>query len=105
MRCLLFLTTVLAAACGASNPPPASTTPEPAGSASAGDSAQPGACITTGCSGIVCAEPDKEVMTTCEYRAEYACYQKATCEKQADGTCGWTQTAELTSCLANPPAM
>jgi hypothetical protein len=55
-------------------------------------------CIKTGCSDQVCAaEP---MMTTCEWRAEYACYQKARCERQSDGTCGFTRTAELTSCLA-----
>jgi eight-cysteine-cluster-containing protein len=105
MRSLLFLTAVLAVACGGTSSAPPPTTPAPSGSANTGDPAQPGSCIATGCSGTVCAEPGKEVMTTCEYRAEYACYPSATCEKQADGTCGWTQTAELTACLANPPPL
>jgi len=56
------------------------------------------ACKTTGCSGQICA--DHDVMTTCEYRAEYACYRAATCERQADGQCGFTKTAALTACLA-----
>jgi hypothetical protein len=43
------------------------------------------------------------MVTTCEFRPEYACYRDATCERQADGTCGWTETPELTACLANPP--
>ena len=54
-------------------------------------------CRPTGCSGQVCA--DKEVMTTCEYRPEYACYKNATCEVQKNGTCGWTKDAQLTQCL------
>ena len=54
-------------------------------------------CMKTGCSGQVCA--DKEVITTCEFRAEYECYKKATCERQANGDCGFTQTPELTACL------
>lgn len=54
-------------------------------------------CMKTGCSGQVCS--DKEVMTTCEYRAEYECYKKATCERQANGDCGFTQTPELVACL------
>jgi len=54
-------------------------------------------CMKTGCSGQVCS--DKEVITTCEYRAEYECYKKATCERQATGDCGFTQTPELVSCL------
>jgi hypothetical protein len=54
-------------------------------------------CLKTGCSGQVCS--DKEVITTCEFRAEYECYKKAACERQANGDCGFTQTAELTACL------
>lgn len=56
-------------------------------------------CIVTGCSGQVCS--DEEVVTTCEYREEYACYRDALCERQADGECGWTETEELTTCLEN----
>jgi hypothetical protein len=64
-----------------------------------------GACIKTGCSGTVCTEPGKEVITNCLYKPEYGCYKTARCERQADGACGWTQTAELTACLSNPPPM
>ncbi len=56
-------------------------------------------CVKTGCSGHVCA--DSHRITTCEFRPEYACYQQATCERQADGTCGFTQTQALTDCLAS----
>jgi hypothetical protein len=55
-------------------------------------------CMRTGCSGQICA--DHEVITTCEYRTEYECYKKATCERQANGDCGFTKTKELTDCLA-----
>lgn len=54
-------------------------------------------CFKTGCSSQVCA--DKEMITTCEWRPEYACYQKARCERQADGKCGFTRTPELIACL------
>jgi hypothetical protein len=67
--------------------PPAPPPPPPAA-----------ACVTSGCSGQVCA--DHGVITTCLWRPEYACYHTATCERQADGACGWTSTAALTSCLA-----
>jgi hypothetical protein len=60
----------------------------------------PAACVKGGCSGQICA--DHSVISTCEFRPEYACYQTATCARQADGQCGWTKTAALTSCLANP---
>jgi hypothetical protein len=55
-------------------------------------------CIKTGCSSQVCAE--EEVMTTCEWRPEYECYRRARCERQANLQCGFTQTPELTTCLA-----
>jgi hypothetical protein len=57
-------------------------------------------CIKTGCSGQVCS--DEEVMTTCEFRAEYECYRTAKCERQATGQCGWTPTTELQACLGQP---
>lgn len=64
-----------------------------------------GGCERGGCSGTVCSEEGGGMMTTCEFKPEYACYGNAVCERQADGKCGWTQTAELTACLANPPPM
>ena len=113
-RTLVVSTLVLLVACApkGGNPPdepaPATTDPAPAdGGADAGadagaegGSAAP--CKKTGCSGIICAEEDK--VSTCEFKPEYACYQQATCERQADGACGWTKSAELDACLANPPA-
>lgn len=59
-----------------------------------------GTCKKTGCSGQICA--DQDMVSTCEWRDEYACYQSAACERQANGNCGWTQTPALTACLANP---
>lgn len=56
-------------------------------------------CQVTGCSGQICA--DQDVITTCEARKEYACYETATCERQADGQCGWTETPELQACLGH----
>ncbi len=54
-------------------------------------------CKPTGCSSQVCSDEDR--VTTCEYRAEYACYQSATCERQSNGECGWTTTTKLLTCL------
>src|SRR3989344_2708790 len=56
-----------------------------------------GGCKVTGCSGQICAEED--VITTCEYRDEYACFKTAKCERQEDGKCGWIPTEELVACL------
>jgi eight-cysteine-cluster-containing protein len=61
-----------------------------------------GPCMKTGCSGTVCS--DQQVMTTCEYREQYACYQSAICERDpASGTCGWRRTPELQACLQAHP--
>lgn len=58
-------------------------------------------CFTTGCSGQICA--DQDMMTTCEWKPEYACYKQfGKCELQAGGKCGWTPSADLTACLNNP---
>ncbi|GMV13547.1 MAG: hypothetical protein HS104_27650 [Polyangiaceae bacterium] len=58
-------------------------------------------CFTSGCSGQICSDTD--VMSTCEWKPEYACYkQYGKCELQAGGKCGWTKTDELAACLANP---
>ncbi len=54
-------------------------------------------CRVTGCSGQICGDAD--IITTCEYQPEYACYQNAVCDLQADGQCGWTLTAGLGRCL------
>ena len=61
------------------------------------NSSTPADCRPTGCSSQVCS--DQEVVTDCAYRAEYACYQTATCERQENGECGWTSTPELQKCL------
>jgi eight-cysteine-cluster-containing protein len=56
-------------------------------------------CKVTGCSGQICA--DEDVVTTCEYKPEYACYKTAKCERQEDGKCGWTPSEDLVACLYN----
>ena len=55
-------------------------------------------CRRTGCSGELCA--DQEIASPCIYLPEFACYKSATCERQADEACGWTEAPALTSCLA-----
>lgn len=55
-------------------------------------------CVVSGCSGQICS--DQQVITDCIYKPEYACYATATCEKQSNGQCGWTPSAELSSCIA-----
>ena len=58
-------------------------------------------CKIAGCSGQLCVDKNAEdIITTCEYRPEYACYKTARCERQSGGNCGWTQTAELSECIS-----
>lgn len=57
-----------------------------------------GKCYVGGCSSQICSDtPD--AVSNCEYMEVYACYQGATCERQNDGECGWTETSELRACL------
>ncbi len=60
---------------------------------------EPKMCLPTGCSGQICA--DTNVITTCEWRPEYACYRNARCSTQNNGDCGWVMDDELKRCLAN----
>jgi hypothetical protein len=93
----------LLVACGSSTPPPpAEPAPPPP---SPGGGAPTGECITTGCSGTICAKPGYDVMTTCEMKAEYQCYQGAECKVQPSGECGWTMDDRLQRCLASPPPL
>ena len=56
-------------------------------------------CHVGGCSYELCS--DQPGMTSvCVFKPGYACYKSAVCEPQQDGACGWTQTPELTSCIA-----
>ena len=59
--------------------------------------AAPTPCVVSGCAGQICS--DHEVYTDCAARPEDSCFATATCEVQADGLCGWTQTDALTACL------
>lgn len=56
-----------------------------------------GECRPTGCSSHVCAS--EEVVATCEWKEEYACYRLAVCERQESGECGWTMTRESAQCF------
>ena len=56
-------------------------------------------CLVTGCSAHVCAP--QQVITTCEFLPEYACYQDediTTCGCHA-GRCGWDPTPQLAQCI------
>ena len=55
-------------------------------------------CYIGGCSAQLCSD-QPDMVSTCEFREQYACYQTAVCERQVSGQCGWTETTELRACL------
>lgn len=58
-----------------------------------------GGCFIGGCNSEICSDQEG-MMSTCEYRPEYACYETAQCGRGEGGACGWRQTPELTACLS-----
>jgi hypothetical protein len=61
---------------------------------------EPIACVVGGCSSQVCTEDTGEpIITTCEFRPEYACLRESRCERQPDGACGWTPRAAYQLCI------
>jgi hypothetical protein len=64
------------------------------------DTTSSASCFVGGCSSQVCSDK-KDVISTCEYSPQYACYKTAKCERQSTGECGWTPTADLNACLVN----
>lgn len=73
---------------------PGDPTPTGAENAEAGEG-----CMRTGCSGEICAREGNEQQSTCEMRPEYACLEKARCELQPGGDCGWTGTPDFDACM------
>lgn len=59
----------------------------------------PKPCYVGGCSNQICSGT-QGVISTCEYRPQYQCYESAECKLQPSGVCGWTQTQALTACLS-----
>lgn len=58
-------------------------------------------CELAGCSNELCVDAGTAAgrVSKCVYLPSYACFQSATCEKQAGGLCGWTMTQEVSSCI------
>jgi len=57
-------------------------------------------CVPAGCSRQECSD-NPALLTTCIWKPEYVCYRDATCERQDDGACGWTETPALDACIAD----
>ena len=58
-------------------------------------------CAVGGCSRHICTTKDKasRLITTCEFKPEYGCYQKAVCGC-VNGKCQFIENDELNQCLA-----
>jgi eight-cysteine-cluster-containing protein len=55
-------------------------------------------CLRTGCSGQICAS--ERVVTTCEWRDEYACYRESFAHCACiNGSCGWAPNPDLLQCV------
>jgi len=57
-------------------------------------------CYVGGCSGEICSDK-KDMISPCIYNSTFACYKSASCARQDNGKCGWTQTPQLTACMNN----
>lgn len=58
-----------------------------------------GECVTSGCSGQVCAAEGNDIITTCEIQEWFKCLALTKCERQASGQCGWTDNPAYLNCL------
>lgn len=57
-------------------------------------------CIIGGCSNTICqSKQGEQIMSICEWRDEYTCYQSIPCGCNA-GLCAWEKTPEFQSCFA-----
>jgi eight-cysteine-cluster-containing protein len=58
-------------------------------------------CFVGGCSGQVCSN-DPGVITTCEWKPQYACFKLTQCGAFGPGgTCAWESNPEFEECLAS----
>ena len=79
---------------------PASTPTKDPAAADPGTPVATGKCQVTGCSGQICS--DQEVVTTCEYRPEYACLKCMQCTDTGAG-CRWVATPDTQACRERTP--
>src|SRR3989338_2363502 len=87
----LLLLAVITTAC--------QTQPQPPQANDSAECSTDADCATAGCSGELCAKAEdvEGIITTCEYREEYACLKQTSCGCN-EGKCGWKETAEYAKC-------
>ncbi|MBI4149522.1 eight-cysteine-cluster domain-containing protein [Candidatus Woesearchaeota archaeon] len=59
-------------------------------------------CLTGGCSGQICGAKErvKGLITTCEWREEYACLRLTSCSC-INNTCQWEENNNYGDCISN----
>lgn len=56
-------------------------------------------CTTGGCSSTICqSEQGEQMMSICDWREEYACYNSISCGCN-EGRCAWEKTPAFESCI------
>ena len=60
----------------------------------------PKECYEGGCFDEICSD-QKDVKSSCEWNPAFKCYEKADCEQQESGECGWTPALKVEKCLEN----
>lgn len=96
---IVIAVAVFAAACTPENlQPPQNNSPQQPNAGCASDSG----CAVGGCSGQVCTTSARaqNLITTCEYRAEYDCYKLTSCGC-VEGKCSWKENSEFRNCFDN----
>jgi eight-cysteine-cluster-containing protein len=65
----------------------------------AGECSTDAGCVRAGCSSQLCVPASQAgVVTTCEYRSDYACLAQTSCGC-VEGRCSWRQTPDYLNCL------
>lgn len=73
--------------------------PEPETPSPSGECTVNSDCVRAGCSSQLCVpSANADIITTCEYKEEYACLSLSSCGCNA-GKCGWAETPDYLNCL------
>lgn len=55
-------------------------------------------CVVAGCEDNLCVEAGTDILDECEYGDRLDCDIRGICERQDDGSCGFTSTEEVERC-------
>ncbi len=71
------------------------------------DALYPRTCVMRGCNNEYCMDEEAPLIDTsiCIARPERVCYEKAKCDVQSDGQCGWEETRLFLDCLVQKKSL